>query len=77
MNFCYRRGLLKVVPLLVALGIAGAGCKDVATTASVASQATGGAGVAALPTSAGTPPAAVATTHQPKRANACSATLPI
>jgi hypothetical protein len=58
--------VLKVVPLVLAVGIAGAGCKDVSTTASVSSQPTGAAAVAHPPGTSGATPAVSANSSSPK-----------
>jgi Protein of unknown function (DUF3761) len=50
-NFCCRRMAVKTVPLLLALGLAAAGCKDASTTASVAANDKGSAATATVPTS--------------------------
>src|SRR3954453_2948850 len=67
--FCYRRAL-KVAPLLLVIGLAAAGCNDVGSTSSVASDAKGSVVAATLPSSAPTSVAPSETTAAPKAAPA-------
>jgi hypothetical protein len=64
------RAGLKLVPLVLAVGLAGAGCKDVSATSSAASDSNGSVAAATLPTSTSTPAASGAKSAAPKAATA-------
>src|SRR3954468_22652456 len=53
-NSCYQRAVFNVAPALLLIGLAGAGCKDVATTTTVSAHGKGTVGAATLPSSAPT-----------------------
>ena len=70
MKLGYQRAVFKVAPLLLVIGLAGVGCKDVATTTSVTADGKGTVAAATLPSSVPTPVAPAASPATAKRAAA-------